>query len=240
MVGGCALLLLISCIVWNNRNIYRSDQQMSGDNFIDNFKKILSKRNVTGAELARRLGVKQQTVSKWVSGKSIPSAIKLNEIAALLEVDMSCFFKAHLTENIIAPSLSSTRKDIPLLTTDEFIQNSLMGYRDNHTLGQERKIVVSNSVEHKSFALIVNNNDISSPFDDGSIVMVAPKQQSTTNNYFLLFKWNATNQIFIRKFITEANFQYFYSLDRNEKKIEADNNQITIYGCCQQLLKIFF
>lgn len=47
-------------------------------------KSIRLKRKMTQAELARRLQIDQTAVSQWESGKSMPTADKLPELARIL------------------------------------------------------------------------------------------------------------------------------------------------------------
>jgi transcriptional regulator with XRE-family HTH domain len=55
-------------------------------------KELLQKKNVTGKELATKLGVSQNTVSSIVNGNSFPKPALLVEIAKNLEVDLRELF----------------------------------------------------------------------------------------------------------------------------------------------------
>lgn len=55
----------------------------------DNLKTFRKTRGLTQEELAARLHVVRQTVSKWEKGVSVPDADMLQKIAELLEVDVT-------------------------------------------------------------------------------------------------------------------------------------------------------
>lgn len=55
----------------------------------DNIKKYRKEKGISQEELAVRLHVVRQTVSKWESGKSVPDAEMLADMAELLEVPVS-------------------------------------------------------------------------------------------------------------------------------------------------------
>lgn len=54
---------------------------------------LLKEHDVSQSQLARDLGVKQPTVSRWVSGESSPPTKKLAEIAAYFKIDPLFLFK---------------------------------------------------------------------------------------------------------------------------------------------------
>lgn len=53
-----------------------------------NFKELLKKADMSGARLARRLGVTTSAVSSWVKGKSSPKYELLRDIAKHLGVSV--------------------------------------------------------------------------------------------------------------------------------------------------------
>ena len=55
----------------------------------ENIKKIRKERGLTQEELAIRVNVVRQTVSKWEKGQSVPDADLLQKIAEVLEVSVS-------------------------------------------------------------------------------------------------------------------------------------------------------
>ena len=57
--------------------------------FQDNLKALRKKKGITQEELAARLNVVRQTVSKWEKGLSVPDAELLIRLAEILEVPVS-------------------------------------------------------------------------------------------------------------------------------------------------------
>lgn len=51
---------------------------------------------MTQQEIAKRLGVKQQAVSKWYNGQSLPSPVNLAALSKLLGKDMETLLKEFL------------------------------------------------------------------------------------------------------------------------------------------------
>lgn len=67
---------------------------------------------MTQIEFARRIGVKQQTVSRWETGVVIPDAMKLDDIARILGIDMTELvtlrYKAEVDRRNAEPSPAAT------------------------------------------------------------------------------------------------------------------------------------
>ena len=76
----------------------------------ENIKTVRKQRGLTQEELAARLNVVRQTVSKWEKGLSVPDAELLKKLAEILETDVSTLLGAPInTEsnaNEIAEQLS--------------------------------------------------------------------------------------------------------------------------------------
>ncbi len=56
--------------------------------FSDNLKKLRKEKNITQSELAERLHVVRQTISKWEKGLSVPDSDMLVTLAHVLEVNI--------------------------------------------------------------------------------------------------------------------------------------------------------
>lgn len=50
---------------------------------------LISKSNLTQTELAKLVGVRQQTVSKWCKKKSTPTLLMMKKLATILQVDVT-------------------------------------------------------------------------------------------------------------------------------------------------------
>ena len=69
----------------------------------DNIKSLRKNKGYTQEELAARINVVRQTVSKWEKGFSVPDAEALQRLADVLEVDIK--------ELLGAPALSEQKSD---------------------------------------------------------------------------------------------------------------------------------
>ena len=82
----------------------------------ENMKALRKNKGLTQEELANRLNVVRQTVSKWEKGLSVPDAEMLQKIADVLESDVSQLLGAPIqqTENtdVIAEQLSRINEQL--------------------------------------------------------------------------------------------------------------------------------
>lgn len=65
---------------------------MTGETFIKNLEMIMAERGVNASELARRLNMKPSAVTRWLSGKNVPSFVHLGPIAKALGVPVGRLF----------------------------------------------------------------------------------------------------------------------------------------------------
>ena len=65
--------------------------------FAENLKKIRKDKGYTQEELAKKLNVVRQTVSKWEKGLSLPDVDILSKIANVLETDVNILLDGQIT-----------------------------------------------------------------------------------------------------------------------------------------------
>ena len=82
----------------------------------ENMKALRKNKGLTQEELANRLNVVRQTVSKWEKGLSVPDAEMLQKIADVLESDVSQLLGAPIQQNentdVIAEQLSRINEQL--------------------------------------------------------------------------------------------------------------------------------
>ena len=82
----------------------------------ENMKALRKNKGLTQEELANRLNVVRQTVSKWEKGFSVPDAEMLQKIADVLESDVSQLLGAPIQQNentdVIAEQLSRINEQL--------------------------------------------------------------------------------------------------------------------------------
>lgn len=78
----------------------------------DKIKLLRKENNITQSELAEKIYVSRQTISRWENGSSIPSTDNIAQIAQFFEKDMSYFLPNYECdqENTSMPSSDETPK----------------------------------------------------------------------------------------------------------------------------------
>lgn len=84
--------------------------------FSDNIKNLRKNKGFTQEELANKLNVVRQTVSKWEKGYSVPDAEMLKKIAEILETDVSQLLGSSIEEtsntDLVAEQLSKINEQL--------------------------------------------------------------------------------------------------------------------------------
>ena len=85
--------LMLTCVAWGNRwgwSILESSKHREEQKFFsDNLKMLRKSKGFTQEELAIKVNVVRQTVSKWEKGLSVPDAVTLQKIAEVLDVSVN-------------------------------------------------------------------------------------------------------------------------------------------------------
>ncbi len=98
-------------------------------------------RHITQAELAHRLGITPQTVSKWERGLCAPDLDNLIDLAAMLSCSVDHLLSAesgHLRRSFIAVDGGGTKTEMVLFTEDgHILKRYLTGSTNPNAVGQE-------------------------------------------------------------------------------------------------------
>ena len=99
--------------LWQNESI----QERGGTIMLnENMKALRKNKGLTQDELASRLNVVRQTISKWEKGLSVPDVEMLQKIADVLESDVSQLLGAPIKQNenvdVIAEQLSRINEQL--------------------------------------------------------------------------------------------------------------------------------
>lgn len=87
--------------------------------FAENLKKIRKDKGYTQEELAKKLNVVRQTVSKWEKGLSLPDVDILSKIADILETDVNILLGGQMTTT----SQSEVAKQLAKINEQLIIKN---------------------------------------------------------------------------------------------------------------------
>lgn len=86
--------------------------------FNENLKTLRKSKGFTQAELAIKINVVRQTISKWEKGLSVPDADTLQKIAEILEVDVSQLLGAEVpkedNKNEVAEQLARINEQMAI------------------------------------------------------------------------------------------------------------------------------
>ncbi len=99
--------------------------------FAERFTKALDERNMTAAELSRRLGVNEGTISNYKKGTYEPKQRRLEAIADILHVSIAWLMGADVPMNEPKPENKSTVTFQPV--TDDDIKFALFGENEEIT-----------------------------------------------------------------------------------------------------------
>jgi putative transcriptional regulator len=106
-------LLAATVPLWQNKSI---PKQRGTIMLNENIKALRKTKGLTQDELAIRLNVVRQTVSKWEKGLSVPDAEMLQRIAEVFEVNVSQLLGAPINQNenidVIAEQLSRINEQL--------------------------------------------------------------------------------------------------------------------------------
>lgn len=75
-------------------NTYRDEEETSwAKSFGQNLQTVIKNKNVTQQQLARKLGITDAMLSRYVHGISVPSTFKTCQIASALDCDITDLIK---------------------------------------------------------------------------------------------------------------------------------------------------
>lgn len=143
--------------------------------FAERLSEALKLRNITPADLSRRIGVNEGTISNYRKGKYEPKQIRLEEISKVLRVSISWLMGndvpmelplAQLVSSVKIPVLGSVPAGIPI----EAVQD-ILDYEE---------ISPDMARSGEFFALRVKGDSMEPKISDGDIVIV--RMQETAEN----------------------------------------------------------
>lgn len=115
-------------------------------NISDNIKRIRKENNLSQEELAEKLGVSRQSVSKWESGQAYPEMDKIIDISKKFNISIEELFNQNVTTtkntNEAKNSLDSFVKRIINFITNSFNMFFRMKFKDKLKLIIEELIIV--------------------------------------------------------------------------------------------------
>jgi transcriptional regulator with XRE-family HTH domain len=162
------------------------------------------KKNISQAELARKVSISSQAVGKWERGESIPDIITFNEIAKVLDVDLNYF-----SENFESKEIKEQNNNEKIT-----FNMSCGNWKDADFSGLKNL--------NDKFS---SSNIQSCKFDDADLGRIIFKSNNIDNNSFISSNFNNSN--FSSSNITKNNFRESNFADSNFKSSNLDNNDFS-------------
>ena len=103
----------------------------------ENLKAFRKSKGLTQEELAARLNIARQTVSKWENGLSVPDADALIRVAEILEVSVSELLGSQVRESVGETTIADVAEQLSRINAQLAIKN-----RRSHRIWKTIVIVV--------------------------------------------------------------------------------------------------
>lgn len=104
----------------------------------ENLKSFRKSRGITQEELATRLNIVRQTISKWEKGLSVPDSDMLIRIAEILEVNVSELLGTHMIEGAEEATTPDIAEQLSRINEQLAIKN-----RRSHRIWKAIAIIVA-------------------------------------------------------------------------------------------------
>lgn len=192
-------------------------------------------KGYTQADVRRRLGVSNATVSEWESGKTRPRGENLYRLAKLLDVTAEWILTGKEPRHSTVSNVTDApepRGEIPLIS---WVQaGTLSEAIDIYAVGDaEQWLPCPTNHGPRTFALRVCGDSMTSyhgtrSYPDGVIIYVDP-DKSVTNGCRVVAKRIDTNEVTFKQFVDDAGRKYLKPLNPQYPIIEIDGN-FTIIG----------
>ena len=140
--------------------------------FCENLKAVRKKKGLTQDELAARLNVVRQTISKWEKGLSVPDAEMLIQIAEIFEVSVSELLGAKIEHeadrNDIAEQLARINEQLAVKNRRgklivKFILGFIVGIIVLNILFVILGVISFNSFKNEKHVTVTTQSEITMP-----------------------------------------------------------------------------
>ena len=193
-------------------------------------KKLLFERNMKPVDLARQINLPPPTIHRLITGKSTrPYQSSLKPIANFFSITVDQLLgEEPLTKIEIGDTDTIEKNDlktIPVLSWG--IPNG-----STNVESFNKRIVVSNDISDKSFALIMADTSMEPLFQQGSILIFDPCVQYQDRSYILVELFDSRLYVF-RQLLIDADHKYLKPLnpDLSTFKMRLLNNNDKIVAC---------
>jgi len=180
-------------------------------------------KKLSQRRLAEELGVGIQTIVRWESGRTSPTADQLEKIAQFLKKPISYFFNSAESRT---PTTSIHR--IPVVSWVH--ANNFQDIIDNYPPGYAEEWIYTTIPGKNIFALRVINDCMEPEFREGDIIVVKPQVEIYSGDYVVVAD-RESNKATFKQFKQYGRKKILHPLNPKYEDIELDGNkQYTIVG----------
>jgi SOS-response transcriptional repressor LexA len=187
-----------------------------------------SKLALSQSDIARRLGVRPQSVQQWFSGDTVPRVPRLQALASLLQTSMAYLLGG--VDDVGEGNTSvhdSAASEIPLISWVQAGQWACA--EDPYPVGAAERIVRTfEQVGMNSFALRVQGDSMEPTFPAGCIIIVDPSRQPRNGSYVVVRIEDSSEATF-KQYVIDGPSQYLKPLNPRYPIMQV-NSDATICG----------
>lgn len=196
-----------------------------------------SKLTLSQSDIARRLGVKPQSVQQWFSGETVPRTPRLVALAALLQTSVRYLLGGLADAGEGNTSTHETAAtEIPLISWVQAGQWACA--EDPYPVGAaERMIRTFETVGMNAFALRVQGDSMEPTFPAGCIIVVDPSR-TPRNGSYVVVRIEESSEATFKQLVIDGPSRYLKPLNPRYPILQV-NSEATICGVVVGLQRSF-
>jgi SOS-response transcriptional repressor LexA len=198
---------------------------------------LASKLTLSQSDIARRLGVKPQSVQQWFAGDTVPRTQRLEALAGLLKTSVRYLLGGPPDSgegNTSFPESPVT--EIPLISWVQAGQWACA--EDPYPVGAaERMIRTFETVGESAFGLRVQGDSMEPTFPAGCIIIVDPSRDARNGSYVVVRLDDSTEATF-KQLIFDGPVRYLKPLNPRYPIMQI-NSDTTVCGVVVGLQRSF-
>lgn len=142
--------------------------------------------SLSQSDIARRLGIRPQSVQQWFEGETVPRTTRLKELAAVLKTSVTWLLGgASSSADANTSSVESRGTEVPLISWVQAGQWA--SAEDPYPVGAaEETVRTFANVGQNAFALRVHGDSMEPLFPDGSVIIVDPGKEARHGSYVVV------------------------------------------------------
>ena len=214
-----------------------SPENVKNEVFAERVRERASRLTLSQSDIARRLGVRPQSVQQWFSGETVPRTQRLRELAALLQTSVRYLLGGAPDAgegNTSTHEGSAT--EIPLISWVQAGQWACA--EDPYPVGAaERMIRTFESVGPNAFALKVQGDSMEPTFPAGCIIIVDPARQPRNGSYVVV-RLEESSEATFKQLVIDGPSRYLKPLNTRYPIMQI-TTEATICGVIVGLQRSF-